>query len=73
MCSGASLKFVPQEMDENLKTLLDVCLNVVPSKRPSPSELLNHEVFKIVENVQSTVKSCMKKVALYSGMLEICL
>jgi serine/threonine protein kinase len=50
-------------MDENLKKLLDICLNVLPSKRPSPSELLNHEVFKIVENVQSTVKSCIKQVA----------
>jgi serine/threonine protein kinase len=49
-------------MDENLKKLLDVCLNVLPSKRPSPSELLNHEVFKIVENVQSTLKSCIQQV-----------
>lgn len=52
-------------MDENLKTLLDVCLNVVPSKRPSPSELLNHEIFKTVDNVQSHVKSHVKQVTLF--------
>lgn len=35
-----------ETMDQNLKSLLEACLSILPKDRPSPDDILQHELFR---------------------------
>jgi len=49
-------------MDTKLRSLLESCLSVEPSKRLTPLQLLEHEAFKNAEEFNTGIKTCIKTV-----------
>ncbi|XP_059486518.1 TBC domain-containing protein kinase-like protein [Neocloeon triangulifer] len=69
-CEGSVLERLAREsgnekayenMDGDLKEILEACLSVMPSKRPSPLQLLSNKIFEGFQEQESLLKSPLKQ------------
>lgn len=56
-----------EQMDPNLKSLLEACLSISPRDRPTPEDILQHELFQRRKN-----EFDYKKVELSDSLLLHC-